>query len=162
EVVIIDRTGPTFPVFEDIGVSVPEGQTSMSVSWDDTAVDPHGVAWSECVPASGSTFSLGLHRVTCSAEDLAGNRTTERFVAPLSRRLHSEHGTASPSAVCLAQRTTVIDGTAVTVVLTHGRLGAVGGGLVGSEDRAVMLLSDGGCGVSVEGLGLRFEQDAPS
>src|SRR5690554_420322 len=73
-----------------------------------------------------------------------------------------EDPTASPSTVFLAQPTNVIDDIAVNVVLTHGHLADVDLLLVGPEDKAVMLLSDVGCGVSVDGLGLRFEQDVPS
>jgi len=74
----------TAPVVADVGDVVAEATSSAGAAvsftepgWTD-AVDGSGTA--TCLPASGSTFSLGGHTVTCSYKDAAGNTGESSFM----------------------------------------------------------------------------------
>ena len=73
-----DTTRPVITVPEDITVEAtsPDGATvSFEVSAQDDEDGPTDV---ECDHNSGETFPIGETVVTCSAEDLAGNRADDK------------------------------------------------------------------------------------
>ena len=76
-----DVTPPMFVSVPPAQIVEATGPTGAIVSWtaptasDDT--DPNPTI--ACIPASGSLFSLGIHPITCTAKDKAGNSTTASF-----------------------------------------------------------------------------------
>ena len=75
-----DTTAPTLRVPADITVPSTSSAGAI-VSFVVTAtdnVDPNPTV--SCAPPSGSLFSIGTTRVTCSAADASGNRTTATFL----------------------------------------------------------------------------------
>jgi len=77
--VTTDRRAPRIT---DPGRIVAEatGQAGAVVIYAASALDAHdGVVPAVCVPASGSTFTLGRTTVTCTATDASGNVATDDF-----------------------------------------------------------------------------------
>jgi hypothetical protein len=76
-VTVRDRTPPTIAAHGNL-VAEATGPGGASVGYVSPAtsdlVDGAGIA--SCLPASGQTFSLGVHTVTCNAVDGAGNSAT--------------------------------------------------------------------------------------
>ena len=76
-VTVRDRTPPTIAAHGNL-VAEATGPGGASVGYVSPAtsdlVDGPGIA--SCLPASGHTFSLGVHTVTCNAVDGAGNGAT--------------------------------------------------------------------------------------
>jgi hypothetical protein len=72
-----DTTPPVIAPHADVTAEAT-GPTGASVSYTSPGttdnVDPPGTA--ACLPASGSTFALGMTTVTCNATDAAGNAGT--------------------------------------------------------------------------------------
>ncbi|MCW3787608.1 HYR domain-containing protein [Plebeiibacterium sediminum] len=65
---------------EDINVSVDEGQSYATVSWDEpTATDDINVSSFSSDYSSGDQFAIGETEVTYTATDAAGNKTTASF-----------------------------------------------------------------------------------
>jgi len=74
KVMVVDTTPPIVTVPADISTKEATGSGGAVVTFSVTAsdiVDPTPTI--ACVPASGSTFSLGTTTVTCTAKDAAGN-----------------------------------------------------------------------------------------
>jgi len=70
----IDTESPQITCPGDITQGNDPGQCNAVVTWPaPTATDNTGVASVSCIPASGSTFPVGVTTVTCTAADLAGN-----------------------------------------------------------------------------------------
>ena len=77
---VVDTVPPTFsgPIADIVKDALPDG--TVSVSFVVTATDASGVVPTvDCVPASGSIFSVGTTSVTCTATDGAGNFVSETF-----------------------------------------------------------------------------------
>jgi hypothetical protein len=79
-VVVQDTTAPSIAAHADISLAAtsPAGAVVgyTSPAWTD-AVDGSGAT--SCTPASGSTFTLGAHTVTCTATDAHGNPASSSF-----------------------------------------------------------------------------------
>ena len=75
-----DTTPPTVTVPSDFIVEAA-GPSGTLVTFSASATDAVGPANPAvtCLPASGSTFALGMTTVACSAEDTAGNMGTNTF-----------------------------------------------------------------------------------
>jgi HYR domain/SdrD B-like domain len=80
-VTVVDKTAPTLslPIAVE-ACSTGGGLCSAVVNYTATAADncDNPVAFA-CIPASGSTFALGVTAVNCTATDVAGNSTSGSF-----------------------------------------------------------------------------------
>jgi hypothetical protein len=79
-ITVRDTTPPVIGAVSNI-ITEATGQTGAPVTyalptWSD-AVDGNGIA--TCLPASGTTFSLGSTTVTCAAHDAVGNTSAVSF-----------------------------------------------------------------------------------
>jgi len=85
-------------------------QSTVVVTFNQpSAVDNSGLTPTvACVPASGSTFSIGAHTVTCTATDAAGNHAASSFVVTVSAPPTSTTGSPTPTT---APVTTVVPST---------------------------------------------------
>jgi hypothetical protein len=74
-----DTTAPVVTAPADVALEAtsPSGAAATYGATAADAVD--GALAAACVPASGSTFALGTHTVTCSANDAAGNSGSASF-----------------------------------------------------------------------------------
>ena len=73
-VIVRDVTAPSIQCAGDIVSNVVSPATSTIVTYPAPTVDDNcGVATNYCLPASGSSFSLGTNTVTCTAVDNSGN-----------------------------------------------------------------------------------------
>ncbi|GAA2018516.1 hypothetical protein GCM10009740_02940 [Terrabacter terrae] len=83
-VMVKDTTPPVVTLPADI--SVEATGSSTAVSWDQpTATDSvDGSRDVTCMPASGSSFSVGTTTVSCTATDAAGNTGTASFKVTVS------------------------------------------------------------------------------
>jgi poly(3-hydroxybutyrate) depolymerase len=80
-VTVLDQTPPQIICPPDIRVTNAHDQVSAVVSFSPAVSDNcAGVGSPICNPASGSAFAAGLHTVTCSAIDFAGNSSQCSFV----------------------------------------------------------------------------------
>ena len=75
-----DVTAPVLGVPDDIRYQQKERGAVVRMTYtvavtDDT--DPHPRV--RCTPKSGSRFAVGTTKVTCTATDRAGNKSTESF-----------------------------------------------------------------------------------
>jgi len=70
-------------------VSIPV-RVTYTVSAND---DVDGVITPVCIPASGSSFSFGTTRVTCTATDAAGNEDNETFTVSVDMQIQATDGT---------------------------------------------------------------------
>lgn len=78
-ITVVDTTPPSVSVPANKVVEAT-GPGGASVTFSASATDlVDGVVATTCVPASGSTFSLGTTVVTCSATDNAGNTGSAQF-----------------------------------------------------------------------------------
>lgn len=75
-----DTEAPVISCPQDITVdeSSPSANAAL-VTFDVTATDNSGSANVTCNPPSGSSFAIGTHQVSCTAEDSAGNTDTCTF-----------------------------------------------------------------------------------
>ncbi|HEY0661424.1 MAG TPA: HYR domain-containing protein, partial [Lysobacter sp.] len=102
EVTVVDTTPPTIDPHGDVGPVEATGPTGAMVTYVAPAthdlVDGDGVA--TCVPASGSTFTLGATTVTCNASDAANNAaaatTFEVTVVDTTPPTIDPHGDVGP------------------------------------------------------------------
>ena len=82
---VVDTTAPSVATVSNVSTPAtsPAGAvvTFASPSSSD-AVDGAGTA--TCLPASGSTFTLGSHTVTCSKADAAGNTGSSSFTVSVT------------------------------------------------------------------------------
>jgi protocatechuate 3,4-dioxygenase beta subunit len=76
---VVDKTPPVVSVPADmlLEATSPQGAVAVFTATANDQVD--GLLTPECIPAPGSWFALGVHEVTCTATDAAGNVGTERF-----------------------------------------------------------------------------------
>jgi alpha-tubulin suppressor-like RCC1 family protein len=82
-VTVVDTTAPSLNL--PANISVPALGTAADVTYSATAIDVvDGNVPVNCSPVSGSTFSLGVTTVDCSAEDVAGNVVTGSFQVVVS------------------------------------------------------------------------------
>ena len=90
-----DTTPPTVTVPSDFIVEAA-GPSGTLVTFSASATDAVGPANPAvtCLPASGSTFALGMTTVACSAEDTAGNMRDQHF----QRDRRGHHSTAALGA----------------------------------------------------------------
>src|SRR5439155_6415671 len=72
-VVVADTTPPTVNCPEEVIAHAAAGMSNSVVNFTVSFFDTCGLASSNCVPASGTTFDLGTTTVTCTAMDIAGN-----------------------------------------------------------------------------------------
>jgi hypothetical protein len=78
-VTVVDTTAPTLSLPADITAEAT-GPGGASVTWTASASDlVDGGRTVSCVPASGSTFALGVTTVDCSASDTRGNTAHGSF-----------------------------------------------------------------------------------
>ena len=69
----------TVPSDKQLDATGPTGRT-VAFADEVSALDDHdGVVATQCIPASGSAFPIGLTRVTCRAVDAAGNEGSAAF-----------------------------------------------------------------------------------
>lgn len=95
-IVVADVTKPIIVALPNL-TREAEGPDGAVVSWNPSATDPgRGPVPVTCTPLPGSTFSLGLTTVECTAVDLAGNKAT-----PVTFTVNVVDTTA-PSGVCTA------------------------------------------------------------
>ncbi len=82
DVVVVDEESPVFEsVPADITLILASGEESAVVTWENPVVsDNVAVTSSVASPSSGSSFEIGVHTITLTASDLAGNETVESFV----------------------------------------------------------------------------------
>ena len=78
-VTVRDTTGPAFtaPANQSIAATGPSGAASWTTPTATDLVD--GTDAVVCLPASGSTFPVGVTTVTCTSTDAAGNTTSQGF-----------------------------------------------------------------------------------
>ena len=75
-----DTVPPSISCPQNINTNNAPGQTSVTVTYPaPLASDNEGLASVGCLPISGSTFSLGVTTVRCTATDLAGNTNSCTF-----------------------------------------------------------------------------------
>ena len=80
-VIVIDSEPPVITCPANVTAGTQSGQTSAVVNYPPPNVtDNTGVVTTVCVPASGSSFPLGVTTVTCTATDLAGNKSSCSFI----------------------------------------------------------------------------------
>ena len=80
-----DNEAPAFTAIPDIAAVTDNALCDAVVSFNVTAMDNCDSSPTvTCNPPSGSTFSLGLTRVNCSAEDTAGNVVEDYFNVNIS------------------------------------------------------------------------------
>jgi probable HAF family extracellular repeat protein/uncharacterized repeat protein (TIGR03803 family)/YVTN family beta-propeller protein len=109
-VTVIDTAGPVLTLPPSV-VAEATSPAGAAVMFTASAFDSvSGTAMVTCVPASGSTFAIGLTVVTCTATDATGNSTTGGFdvlvldtTAPLV-----QIASPSPDALTTASSTAVV------------------------------------------------------
>jgi uncharacterized repeat protein (TIGR01451 family) len=85
-VTVLDQTNPSILCSGNIVSNVPFGTTTAVVTFPaPTSSDNCSVAFTNCVPASGSTFPLGDTPVTCTAVDGGGNTNTCTFTVTVTQ-----------------------------------------------------------------------------
>ena len=112
---VVDTTGPTLPPLGQItaGATSAAGATvTYSASDADDIVS--GSVPTVCLPASGSTFPLGVTTVDCAATDAAGNTSTGSFSVVVQD--HSAPAVGVPAD--LTAEATSAAGAAVGYVVT--------------------------------------------
>jgi hypothetical protein len=115
DVVVKDTTAPTLsgiPSNQTAEASGPGGATvTYTLPTASDAVDPHPHV--DCVPASGSTFSVGTTTVSCTATDAAGNTSDpQTFTVTVTD--------STPPTVTVPANTTVFSPTGTAVTVTFG------------------------------------------
>jgi hypothetical protein len=86
-VTVIDVEDPTFtaPLQADFSQNNAAGLCSAVVSWSAPVIDDNCPgATVVCVPASGSTFVVGVHTVTCTATDASLNTSIDSFTVTVT------------------------------------------------------------------------------
>jgi HYR domain/Right handed beta helix region len=79
-VIVVDSEPPVITCPANVAVGTPSGQTSAVVTYPAPNVsDNSAVVTTICLPASGSSFPLGVTTVTCTATDVAGNKSSCSF-----------------------------------------------------------------------------------
>ncbi len=83
-VTIVDTQPPSITCPGNITVTAATGQTSAVVTFAPTVSDNCPGATFVCVPASGSSFPLGVTNVTCTATDTSSNQASCTFKVAVS------------------------------------------------------------------------------
>lgn len=84
-VTVLDAEAPVVRCPANVTVDVPSTQCSAVANYPAaTVTDNVSGAIVACAPPSGSTFSVGVTTVTCTATDVAGNRATCAFSVTLT------------------------------------------------------------------------------
>lgn len=79
-VIVVDSERPVITCPANVAVGTQSGQTSAVVNYPPPNVtDNSAGVTSGCLPASGSSFPLGVTTVTCTATDAAGNKSSCSF-----------------------------------------------------------------------------------
>lgn len=79
-VTVFDSEAPVIRCPADVSVQPAGSQTSVIVNYPaPTATDNQPGVTVQCTPPSGSTFPIGSTRVTCTATDVDGNRSSCSF-----------------------------------------------------------------------------------
>jgi hypothetical protein len=79
-VTVNDTQAPTITCPANVTVVGTPGQPGVVVNYDPPTVsDNCPMAMTACLPASGSTFPIGVTTVTCTATDMSGNTATCSF-----------------------------------------------------------------------------------
>ena len=94
-VTINDTEKPVITCPANIEVVADAGQCGKAMSFAATATDNCAVSGIVCVPASGSTFTVGSHTVTCTATDANANTAQCSFTVKVD-------DTEKPAITCLA------------------------------------------------------------
>jgi HYR domain len=82
-----DLTAPVLQGVRSKSVRAPKNAKSVRIRYAVTALDNvGGTVPVTCVPRSGSRFSVGRKKVTCSAEDASANVTTARFTVTVRKK----------------------------------------------------------------------------
>ena len=149
-VTVQDTTAPTLSLPVDITTEAT-GPSGATVSFSATATDSvDGDVSVDCIPASGSVFSLGATLVSCSATDVAGNNaqgifnvivqdTTAPTLALPSDMVVEATGPAGAVVVFSASASDLVDGPVqVDCLPTSGSTFPLGGTTVNcsAEDAA--------------------------
>ena len=121
----------------DIIVESASGSSMVVTYTLPTATDlVDGALAVSCVPASGSTFTLGVNTVTCTATDAAGNASTSIFhvtvqdtIAPTATVVHDESAktityTFSEPVQLTNNDGTPIDGTIASKLAVYSVIGS--------------------------------------
>lgn len=112
-VTVVDQTPPVIRCPGSITTGAARGQNTATVDYPiATASDVCGVADVVCLPPSGSTFALGTSTVTCTARDVANNRTTCFFTVTVTDR-------EAPAISCPADISIAFDGTGTSFVVNY-------------------------------------------
>ncbi len=84
-VTVKDDEAPSLSVPETISITSSDGR-EVAVSYNVTAIDKiSGEVNAQCLPASGSYFSVGSHTVSCSASDSSGNAGEQSFTVVVAQ-----------------------------------------------------------------------------
>ncbi|HTK16568.1 MAG TPA: HYR domain-containing protein [Acidimicrobiia bacterium] len=84
DLTVVDTTAPVLSLPADVTAEA-NGPSGLIVSYSATAGDlVDGAVSTSCVPASGSSFPVGVTTVTCSATDTAGNESTGDFTVSIT------------------------------------------------------------------------------
>ncbi|MEW6125519.1 MAG: HYR domain-containing protein [Acidobacteriota bacterium] len=84
-VTVNDNQGPTINCPANITAPASAGSCTAVVTFTPTASDScDGARAPSCTPASGSTFSIGVTTVTCTATDTAGNSSPCSFTVTVN------------------------------------------------------------------------------
>lgn len=87
-VTVFDNQPPTIVCPANVSATAPNGQTSTIVNYPaPTVTDNCPGASAVCSPPSGSTFSLGVTTVTCTATDASANHSACTFKVAVSGTL---------------------------------------------------------------------------
>lgn len=111
-ITVVDREPPVVTVPADTTLTLGSGQQSKVVTFAATVRDNVPGATVACIPASGTSFPVGITTVTCIGSDTSGNRATNGFkitvlkpvvvdnqpptvIVPANMRLPNDRGTNS-------------------------------------------------------------------
>ena len=88
-----DHEAPTVHCPDDITAYVVIGVANQSVYWDEiTAFDNAGIEGAvTCDVQNGTSFSIGIHTVECSATDIYGNVGLCQFGVHITGELVQQH-----------------------------------------------------------------------
>jgi large repetitive protein len=130
-VTVQDTTAPVVPNLTNVGPLEATSAAGRAVSFTVTAVDVvDGNVSADCVPASGSTFALGVTEVTCTATDghsnTSGSKSFTVEVVDTTPPAIAAHGNETAEATSAAgavvaytapATSDIVDGAGVAICL---------------------------------------------
>lgn len=114
-ITVVDQTPPSVTCPGNRTITLPEGQTQTNVTFTATATDNCGIPSVVCVPASGSTFSVGTATVTCTATDQATLTGQCSFQVTVNPTVTND----PPTALCRNVTVTSTNGVNAVVTATQ-------------------------------------------